>query len=59
MGGANPTRVESGEGIDRKIFEDPDLAELDSLTPALGDNELTPPNIPASHNFDYSNFTAE
>ena len=59
MKGANPTRVESGGGIERQAFEDPDLSELDDLPPITGDNELTPPNIPASDNLDYSKFTAE
>lgn len=59
MGGANPARVESGGGIERQAFEDPDLSELDDLPPVTGDNELTPPNIPASDNLDYSKFTAE
>ena len=59
MEGANPTRVESGGNIERQAFEDPDLSELDALPPATGDNELTPPNIPASNNLDYRKFTAE
>lgn len=59
MRGANPVRVESGGGIERQAFEDPDLSELDDLPPVAGDNELTPPNIPASDNLDYSKFTAE
>lgn len=59
MKGANPARVKSGGGIERQAFEDPDLSELDDLPPITGDNELTPPNIPASDNLDYSKFTAE
>lgn len=59
MEGANPTRIESGGGIERQAFEDPDLSELDELPPVIEDNELTPPNIPASDNLDYSKFTAE
>lgn len=59
MEGATPVRIELGEGIERKEFEDPDLGELDRLPPVVGDDKLTPPNIPASDNLDYSKFTAE
>lgn len=59
MGGAKPVRVESGERIERKPFEDPDLSELDDLPPVADDSELTPPGIPANDALDYSKFTSE
>lgn len=59
MKGATPKRIESGGGIERQAFEDPDLTELDDLPPVTGDNELTPPNISTSDDLDYSKFTAE
>lgn len=59
MEGATPKRIESGGGIERKAFEDPDLSELDDLPPVVGDDELTPPNIPADDNLDYTKFTSE